>query len=131
MLWKLSHYSEYRNAYGAKKKIDHLVTLGSPLGDESVKERLKGSRLEGMKKYPLNIHRWVNLSAEDDFISHDSKIKNDFQEMLKLGLIAGGMKDIYPIYNLNVCDGQSNPHASSGYLINPQFISVLDEWLTR
>ncbi|CAH7486610.1 conserved hypothetical protein [Vibrio chagasii] len=129
VLWKLSHYSEYRNAYGAKKKIDLLVTLGSPLGDESVKERLKGSRLEGMKKYPLNIHRWVNLSAEDDFISHDSKIKNDFQEMLKLDLIAGGMKDIYPIYNLNVRDGQSNPHASIGYLINPQFISVLDEWL--
>ena len=37
VLWKLSHYSEYRNAYGAKKKIDLLVTLGSPLGDESVK----------------------------------------------------------------------------------------------
>lgn len=130
VLWKLSHYSEYRSDYGAKKKVDLLVTLGSPLGDESVKERLKGSRLEGVKKYPLNIQRWVNLSAEDDFISHDSKIKNDFQEMLKLGLIAGGMKDIYPIYNLNVCDGQSNPHASIGYLINPKFISVLDEWLS-
>ncbi|WGV99153.1 hypothetical protein QF117_14485 [Vibrio sp. YMD68] len=130
VLWKLSHYSEYRGVYGAKKKVDLLVTLGSPLGDESVKDRLKGSRLKGFRKYPLNIHRWINISAEDDFISHDSKIKNDFEEMLKLGLVPGGMKDIYPIYNLNVRNRQSNPHGSIGYLINPKFIAVLDEWLS-
>lgn len=129
VLWKLSHYGEYRHDYGADKKVDLLVTLGSPLGDENVKDRLKGSRLKGEKKYPLNIQRWINLSAEDDFISHDSRIKNDYQEMLELGLVPGGMKDIYPIYNLNIRNGKSNPHASIGYLIHPEFIAVLDEWL--
>ena len=130
VLWKLSHYGEYRHDYGADKKVDLLVTLGSPLGDENVKERLKGSRLKGEKKYPLNIQQWINISAEDDFISHDSEIKNDYQEMLELGLVPGGMKDIYPIYNLNIRNGKSNPHASIGYLIHPEFISVLDEWLS-
>ncbi len=31
-LWKLSHYGEYRHDYGAEKKVDLFVTLGSPLG---------------------------------------------------------------------------------------------------
>lgn len=130
VLWKLSHYGEYRHDYGADKKVNLLVTLGSPLGDENVKDRLKGSRLKGEKKYPLNIQQWINISAEDDFISHDSEIKNDYAEMLELGLVPGGMKDIYPIYNLNIRNGKSNPHASIGYLIHPEFIAVLDEWLS-
>jgi hypothetical protein len=130
VLWKLSHYGEYRHDYGADKKVDLLVTLGSPLGDENVKDRLKGSRLKGDKKYPLNIQQWINISAEDYFISHDSEIKNDYEEMLELGLVPGGMKDIYPIYNLNIRNGKSNPHASIGYLIHPEFIAVLDEWLS-
>ncbi|MEZ9647529.1 hypothetical protein AB4307_16045, partial [Vibrio sp. 10N.261.52.C2] len=130
VLWKLSHYGEYRHDYGADKKVNLLLTLGSPLGDENVKDRLKGSRLKDEKKYPLNIQQWINISAEDDFISHDSKIRNDFKDMLKLDLIPGGMKDIHPVYNLNIRNGKSNPHASIGYLINPKFIKVLDEWLS-
>ncbi|MFA0307482.1 hypothetical protein AB4543_16490 [Vibrio splendidus] len=130
VLWKLSHYGEYRHDYGADKKVNLWLTLGSPLGDENVKDRLKGSRLKDEKKYPLNIQQWINISAEDDFISHDSKIRNDFKDMLKLDLIPGGMKDIHPIYNLNIRNGKSNPHASIGYLINPKFIKVLDEWLS-
>lgn len=62
-LWKLSHYGEYRHDYGAEKKVDLLVTLGSPLGDENVKARLKGSSLSGKKRYPLNLHQWCNISA--------------------------------------------------------------------
>lgn len=42
VLWKLSHYGEYRHDYGADKKVNLLLTLGSPLGDENVKDRLKG-----------------------------------------------------------------------------------------
>lgn len=82
VLWKLSHYGEYRHDYGAHKKVSLLLTLGSPLGDENVKDRLKGSRLKDEKKYPLNIQQWINISAEDDFISHDSKIKNDFKDKI-------------------------------------------------
>lgn len=130
VLWKLSHYGEYRHDYGADKKVNLLLTLGSPLGDENVKDRLKGNNLKDENKYPLNIQQWINISAEDDFISHDSKIRNDFKDMLKLDLIPGGMKDIHPVYNLNIRNGKSNPHASIGYLINPKFITVLDEWLS-
>ncbi|MGL0819672.1 hypothetical protein [Vibrio vulnificus] len=128
-LWKLSHYGEYRHDYGAEKKVDLLITLGSPLGDENVKARLKGSSLSGKKRYPLNLHQWCNISAEDDYISHDNRIKNDFKEMLQLGLVKGGMKDIYPIYNLCVRDKQSNPHSAIGYLVHPKFVTVLNQWM--
>jgi len=128
-LWKFSHYGEYRRNYGASMKVDLFITLGSPLGDENVKEKLKGRSNSGKLKYPTNIKSWCNISAEDDYISHDSKIANDYKEMLKLGLIEEGLKDIYPIYNLNVRNGKSNPHSSIGYLIHPRFSKALNDWL--
>jgi len=67
-LWKFSHYSEYRSKYGNNKKVDLWVTMGSPLGDENVKRYLKGSKSKGRLRYPHNIRKWVNISAEDDYI---------------------------------------------------------------
>ena len=128
-LWKLSHYGEYRHLYGHHKKIELFITLGSPLSDENVKAKLKGASYKGKKKYPTNIRRWCNISAEDDFISHDGKLRNDYKEMEKLGIVNGRIKDIHPIYNLNVRDGKSNPHSSIGYLINPKFSALVYEWL--
>jgi hypothetical protein len=128
-LWKFSHYGEYRRTYGAAKKVELFITLGSPLGDENVKDRLKGSSNKGFRKYPTNIKRWLNISAEDDYISHDSKILNDYKEMVKLGILGGGIKDIYPIYNLNVRNGRSNPHSSIGYLAHPKFSAAVYDWL--
>lgn len=129
-LWKFSHYGEYRYKYGADKKIDLFVTLGSPLGDENIKRWLKGKDSSGFKKYPLNINRWYNFSAEDDYISHDSRLKNDYREMNKLGLLVEKIKDFYPIYNLNVRNGKSNPHSAIGYLIHPKFIDEVWRWMS-
>lgn len=130
-LWKFTHYSEYRHKYPKGKKLD-FITMGSPLGDENVKQHLKGKDSKGTFKYPHNIRTWTNISAEDDFISHDSKIKNDYKEMIKLGLIAKeNFTDIHPIYNLSVRNGKSNAHSSLGYLIHPAFIDVLYQWMEK
>lgn len=130
-LWKFSHYSEYRYRYGKEKNIDLLVTLGSPLGDENVKNNLKGSQSKGFKRYPTNIRRWVNIAAEDDYVAHDSKLSNDFRKMHSLNLMDEKIKDCQPVYNLAVKDGRSNPHSSLGYLINPEFTKVLYAWLNN
>lgn len=130
-LWKFSHYGEYRHQYGSNKKVDLFITLGSPLSDENVKAKLKGADHAGRKKYPTNIRQWCNIAAEDDYISHDGKLRNDYKDMMKLGMVSGGIRDIHPIYNLNVRNGKSNPHSSIGYLINPKFTEVLHEWLSR
>lgn len=128
-LWKFSHYGEYRPDYGSAKKVDLFVTMGSPLGDENVKAQLKGNNSKGAIKYPWNIRRWCNFSAEDDYISHDNKIRNDYKQMIKLGLLNEGIIDHYPIYNLTVRNERSNPHSSIGYLIHPRFSALLNDWL--
>lgn len=127
-LWKFSHYGEYRQEFGANKKIDQLVTLGSPLGDENVKAHLKGSRSKYEKRYPSNIKSWTNFAAVDDYISHDAKLKNDFKEMVKYGLLINPIDD-RKIYNLNVRSGSANPHSSIGYLIHPEMSQLVYEWV--
>ncbi|WP_284190924.1 hypothetical protein [Vibrio zhanjiangensis] len=129
-LWKLSHYGEYRRTYGSRKKVDLFVTLGSPLADENIKKHLKGSQNQGFKKYPTNIRRWCNLAAEDDFISHDTQVSNDYIEMSRLGLLEQPIEDVH-IYNLTVSEGRSNPHASIGYLIHPEFTRLIFQWLNH
>lgn len=125
-LWKFSYRSEYRPKYSSKE-IDLFVTLGSPLGDETVKEGLFGARASGPRKYPTNIRRWVNIAAHDDYISHDQKIANDYTRMKRYGLI-DSIKD-HRISNLSLRNGKSNPHHSGGYLLAPRTTSTLVDWL--
>jgi len=125
-LWKFSRAGEYRPKY-SNKKIDAWITLGSPLGDETVKRNLKGAGASGPRRYPGNIKRWENVSAEDDFISHDSKLSNDYKRMFKKGLV-DKIND-QKIYNLAVRRGASNPHHGTGYLIHPKVIKLITDWV--
>ncbi len=124
--WKFSRSGEYRPKY-SNKKIDTWITLGSPLGDETVKRNLKGAGASGPRRYPGNIKRWENVSAEDDFISHDSKLSNDYKRMVKKGLV-DEIND-QKIYNLAVRRGASNPHHGTGYLIHPKVIKLITDWV--
>ncbi|MCH8153029.1 MAG: hypothetical protein IH830_11750 [Planctomycetes bacterium] len=124
-LWKFSYYSEYKDI--RNKKVDLLVTLGSPLGDETVKRNLKGAKAPGSRRYPTNIRRWVNVAAEDDYVAHDEKVRNDFKGMLKHDLVES-IRD-HRIYNLAVRHGKSNPHHGAGYLINPKVTELIANWI--
>ena len=127
--WKFSRMGEYRDHYW-NKKIDLWITLGSPLGDEFVKRSLKGARENGLCRFPGNVKRWVNVYAEDDYISHDGKAANDFAEMEEL--MEEPLQDI-SIYNLAVRlqngTRKSNPHSSLGYLIHPEVAKTVADWL--
>ena len=124
--WKFSRLSEYRSGY-AKKKIDLWMTMGSPLGDETVKRNLRGSQARRQRRYPGNIKRWINVAAEDDYISHDQKIVNDYKDMYKFNLIQSIADK--RIYNLTVKNGVLNQHASVGYLIHPFVAETVANWL--
>ncbi len=129
-LWKFSHYGEWYDYWD--KKVDLFLTLGSPLGDVTVQEHLKGLEAEKAMKYPWNIRKWVNIAAEDDYISHDSKISDDYRKMKRYGLLES-IRD-YKIYNLSVRydedgKGKSNPHHSGGYLIHPTTARVVADWI--
>lgn len=123
--WKFSHYGEYYDYW--QKKIDLFISLGSPLGDATVQRHLKGYANEDARRYPKNVVKWANFSAEDDYISHDGKVADDFREMKTLKII-GSIKDSY-LYNLSVRDGKSNPHHISGYLVHPKVVKTLTDWI--
>lgn len=128
VLWQLSHDPKYRGNY-QDKKIDLWLTLGAPLGDSMVAKRLLGARRKGIERFPTNVVSWHNLSAEDDFVSHDNKLANDFKLMLKQKLVSC-IRD-YRVYNLAIRYGKSNPHSSMGYLIHPRTAQIIVDWLQQ
>ena len=52
--WKFSRTGEYRPEY-SEKQIDLFITIGSPLGDDTVKSNLKGTNARRERRYPSNI----------------------------------------------------------------------------
>ena len=124
--WKFSRYGEYRPKY-TDKKIHLWITLGSPLADETVKRNLKGARASGDWQYPGNIVRWTNVAAEDDYVSYDGKVADDYAEMKRLGMIQSITDK--RIYNLAVRNGSSNPHHGAGYLIHPYVATTVAKWV--
>jgi len=124
--WKFSRAGEYRPRY-SEHRIDTWITLGSPLGDETVKRKLKGARAGGKRRFPSNVRHWHNVAAEDDYISHDSTLADDYDDMLDAGLVES-IAD-YRIYNLALRDGKSNPHHGLGYLVHPTVAALIADWL--
>lgn len=125
-LWELSR-GGYRGGRCADGKVATWLTVGSPLGDESVKQRLAGANAEPVTRYPNNILSWINIAAEDDYVCHDDRVANDYHGMLERRLISR-IEDVR-IYNLAVRYGRSNPHNALGYLMHPRVSRELARWL--
>ncbi len=126
VFWRMSRQEDYATDAG-NKKIDAWLTLGAPLGCETVKKKLSGAKEAGQRKYPRNIINWFNVSAEDDYMSHDKTVADDFKNMLKEKLVSQ-IRD-YRIFNLTIRFGKSNPHSSVGYLVHPRVAKVVADWL--
>ena len=127
VLWQLSNDAQYKEQF-ANRKVDLWMTLGAPLGDTTVRKRLLGAGRKGIDRYPSNVVSWHNLAAEDDYMSHDNTLADDFEQMLKQKQLSC-IRD-YRIYNLAVRYGKSNPHSSVGYLIHPRTAQIIADWLT-
>lgn len=121
-LWELSHIEKLPG------KIDLFLTLGSPLGMHYVQHRLLGANKKGKQHYPLNIHRWSNLSAVGDLTALDQHIQDDFQAMLDLGLVASIEDHCDGIFNFFHNEEGLNCHRSYGYLVNPAVGKIIADW---
>lgn len=126
VLWQLSHDPDFCEQYSSCK-IDVWLTLGSPLGDSTIKKRLLGSKEKMPVKFPVNVLSWHNVSAEDDYTCHDNTLADDYRAMLKQRQVSA-VHD-YHIFNLAVRYGKSNPHSSLGYYIHPRVSKILNDWL--
>lgn len=125
-LWQLSHEPAFADRC-RNLKVDLWLTLGSPLGDSMVKKQLKGYGEDGRLRFPTNVIAWHNVSAEDDYFSHDNTVSDDFSAMLGQRQISS-IRD-YRIYNLAIRYGRSNPHNILGYLIHPRVAKIAGDWL--
>ncbi|MBT8083452.1 MAG: hypothetical protein KJP08_08075 [Gammaproteobacteria bacterium] len=126
VLWELSNDTDTYPEYG-NSKIDHWLTLGSPLGDRAVQKRLLGARERGDSRFPCNVISWHNLAAEDDYACHDTTLADDFRQMLVQKQVSA-VQD-YKIFNLAVRYGKSNPHSSVGYYIHPRLSKIFADWI--
>jgi len=127
-LWQLSHDPVHAEKY-RESKIDVLLTLGCPLSDSTVRRQLLGARRKGRERFPTNVVAWHNVSAEDDYISHDNTVADDFSAMLKRRQVSS-IRD-YRIYNMVIRYGVSNPHSAIGYMIHPRVTKIVADWLTQ
>lgn len=119
-LWQMSQKS------GSEHKIDLFLTMGSPLGQTFIQRRIKGYYEQPDNRYPRNIKRWVNVAAVGELTAIDMRLQDDFEEMLRLGLIES-VED-REIYNYFRLDGELNVHAEYGYLINEVTARHVSEW---
>ena len=119
-LWELSRRDD--SAAGA----DLLMTLGSPLGNRIIQRGIKGMHRTDEARYPDNIRRWVNIVAIGEQTALDRRMRNDFSDMLTLGLV-DSIED-YDVFNHYREDGRLLVHSEYGYLFNRTTAGIIADW---
>ena len=119
-LWEMSH--EGRDDL----RLELLLTMGSPLGQNYLQRRILGHDHSGTGRFPANVRRWVNLAAVGDMTAIDPVLRDDFGEMIELGLVET-IEDI-EIFNHFRLNGQLNEHAEYGYLVNRVTADIVARW---
>jgi hypothetical protein len=144
VLWRFSH----RNTPGfkkyKKKRVQLFVTMGSPLGDATVRDLLfsRHHQANGKRHYPNNIDFWHNYACLGDVVSH----QHNFDELFFNPMRNLGLFPVKPAYraidyaNLhnpfevvqhagNKDNIKRNPHKSFGYLVQPRLGTWLADFL--
>lgn len=119
-LWELSR------SHDVSVAVDVLLTMGSPLGQRLIQEKIKGHELQGENRYPTNVRRWKNLVAVGDLTAVDPWLADDFSEMIALGLV-DEIED-EELLNYFRLDGKLNVHAEYGYLVNAKTALIVADW---
>jgi len=78
-------------------------------------------------RFPRQIQSWVNFTAKDDFVAHDSTVDDDFAAMERKKFV-GSIVD-HKMRNFWVGNGCSNPHKLYGYLDNPKVAKSIADWM--
>jgi hypothetical protein len=121
-LWELSR--EARDP----RRVDLLITMGSPLASRLIFENLRGANRSGAERYPANIRRWENFSAIAEMTALRPRLARYFGEIVALGLTES-LVDHTDIYNHFRGDIGLNVHKSYGYLLSPQVAGAIADWL--
>ncbi len=105
--------------------ISLFMTMGSPLGQRFVQQRLLSHRRRDIRRFPDGIERWINLAATGDMTSLDQRLANDFASRYPEADLE--IED-HLLVNAFRLDGELNPHAEYGYLANPVTARFVADW---
>lgn len=119
-LWQLGRDPEFRG------RVSLFMTLGSPLGQHTIRRRLLGARRSGDERWPQAIDRWLNVAAVGELTALYANLAEIYGEMQASGAVAG-IEDI-EIYNAYRDRGALNVHAEYGYLANPDVAARVAAW---
>jgi len=115
---------------GSDIKIEHFITIGSPLGISVVKDQIKIEReLQGRKltdpKVPVAIQTsWLNYADPKDPVAVDTELQKDFENT---GSIIFTDVKVVNDYSFETDEGKLvfNAHKSYGYLRTDEFSDFL------
>lgn len=102
------------------RRIDTLITIGSPLGMEVVKEQLELTE-EARASISATVGDWFNLYDRLDVVALDTDLADDFAPMPVL--------DVRIRNEFLNKDGDRNYHKSYGYLRSPELGEIVGELL--
>ncbi len=105
--------------------VSLFLTMGSPLGQRYVQQRLLSHRGRNASRFPPSISRWVNLAAVGDMTSLDQRLANDFRS--RFPDQQQHIED-HSLVNAFRLDGVLNPHAEYGYLANTVTARIIVDW---
>jgi hypothetical protein len=144
VLWRFAHrktdgFKKYNN-----KRVKMFITLGSPLGDSTVRDLLFARHHldHSQRRFPTNIDFWHNYACLGDVVSHQKNFSDIFyQPMRELKLFPSGKKfcsidyvDLHNPFEVVTHSGnrnkeKRNPHKSYGYLAQPRLGSWIADYL--
>lgn len=95
---------------GRPRQLPLLITLGSPLGIDSVRKGFPKPRTR-----PDHVQRWVNCADPEDFVALRAELTQDN--------FGSGIDKNYPDFE----NGNDDPHSITGYLSDPRVAREIAE----
>jgi hypothetical protein len=146
VLWRFAHRRTPGFEKYNKSRVKMFITMGSPLGDETVRSLLFAQHHQGhvlrRRRYPTNIDYWHNYACLGDVVAHQKNFHDIFYApMRELKLFPGKQKfrtiDYIDLHNPfevvthadNLKSEKRNPHKSYGYLAQPRLGSWVSDYL--
>ncbi|MCJ2118756.1 GPI inositol-deacylase [Methylobacterium sp. J-001] len=100
-------------------RVEHLVTLGSPLGLAEV--RAKIGEENGEARVPNNVDRWTNMADNRDLAAVAGELSDTFVPSDR----GVGVTDMAVVNAYLRPNGSANPHKSYGYLRTPELSELV------
>jgi hypothetical protein len=103
--------------------VDHLVTLGSPLGMPPVLDHIRQEN--AAVRTPSAVQRWTNLADRWDRVAIDVRLADDYMPNDRSVAVA----DALVLNTYRSPEGKRNHHKIYGYLRTPEFSQLVSSFI--